>query len=259
MMVELRVRDLFVLSAVLGTMIGTMTFFMHIFSTGIEVDDLGASLKVGILVGIATSVVILTYTSVRYVERSRRLASKETEVDALDRLQILFMPVEEEAQSLPWASEQPWTTASHIRRDRGVLTVDLHALGVPQARTVVEQIIASREWVGRVRIITGRGLHSKTIPKLRPMVIERLRQIERELDWELLLKKGSVTLRPVGKAPTPARWLLRFIFLGGPITIAFALSFRDLAGDGARSQGIQVGIVLGILLSGMLASYRERQ
>ena len=92
-----------------------------------------------------------------------------------------------------------------------------------------------------------------------PMVIERLRQIERELDWELLLKKGSVTLRPVGKAPTLARWLFRFIFLGGPITIAFAFSFRDLAGDGARSQGIQVGIVLGILLSGMLASYRERQ
>ena len=91
------------------------------------------------------------------------------------------------------------------------------------------------------------------------MVIERLRQAVKSLDWEILLKKGSLTLRPMGKAPTPQRWLMRFVFLGGPITIAFAFAFRDLAGDGAHTQGLFVGIGLGILLSGMLATYRERQ
>ena len=71
----------------------------------------------------------------------------------------------------------------------------------------------------------------------------------RELNWELLMKKGSVTLRPIGEAPTLRKWLLRFVFLGGPITFAFALAFRDLAGEGSYDQGLRVGIVLGMLLS----------
>ena len=49
MMVELRVKDVFILSAVLGTMVGTMTFFMHIFATGINVDDLGKSLRLSLI------------------------------------------------------------------------------------------------------------------------------------------------------------------------------------------------------------------
>ena len=39
-MTELRVRDLFTLSTVLGLMIGTMSFFMHIFANGMDVSDL---------------------------------------------------------------------------------------------------------------------------------------------------------------------------------------------------------------------------
>ncbi len=258
-MVDLQVRDVFILSAVLGTMVGTMTFFMHIFATGIDVDDLGTSLRAGVFTGIATTVVILSYTSVRYVERQRRLAEVEVTIDPIDRLQLLLQPLEHQAAQLPWASEKVWTTASHVRVDRGTLTVDMHELDLEMARQVLEKVIASREWIGRVRIVTGRGLHSKTLPKIRPMVIERLRQVVKQLDWEILLKKGSLTLRPMGKAPTPQRWVMRFIFLGGPITIAFAFAFRDLAGDGAHTQGLFVGIGLGILLSGMLATYRERQ
>jgi len=140
-----------------------------------------------------------------------------------------------------------------------VLTVDLHDLDLKQARAVVEHIIASRDWLGRIRIVTGRGLHSKGVPKIRPMTIERLRQVSSELNWEVLLKQGSLTLRPIGDAPTFTKWLLRFVFLGGPITVAFAFAFRDLAGEGAYDQGLRVGVVLGILLSGLLASYRERQ
>ena len=258
-MTELRVRDLFSLSGVLGLMVGTMAFFMHIFANGMDVSNLDTSLRVGGLVGISMTVVTLSYTSVRYVERSRRLSEAKVDVDPLDRLQMLLHPIEESAASLPWANERPWTIMSHVRRDRGVLTVDLHDLDLQQSKIVVEHIIASREWLGRVRVVTGRGLNSKSTPKLRPMAIERFRQVTRELNWELLLKKGSLTLRPIGDAPTLTKWFLRFIFLGGPITVAFAFAFRDLAGEGAYDQGLRVGIVLGILLSGLLASYRERQ
>ncbi len=258
-MVELRVRDLFTLSAVLGLMVGTMSFFMHIFASGMDVSNLDQSLRIGGMLGASMTVVTLSYTSVRYVERSRRLQQATVEVDLISRLQMLLHPIEEAAALLPWADERPWTIASHVRRDRGVLTVDLHELDLKQSRIVVEHIIASREWLGRIRIVTGRGLNSKSGPKIRPMVIERLRQVTSELNWELLLKKGSVTLRPIGAAPTLTKWFLRFIFLGGPITVAFAFAFRDLAGEGAHTQGLYVGIGLGLLLSGMLATYRERQ
>ena len=258
-MVELRVRDLFSLSTVLGLMVGTMSFFMYIFANGMDVSNLDRAMEVGVIVGASTTFVFLVYTSFRYVERNRRLSENTVDVDSLDRLKILLHPVEESALSLPWAQESPWTIGTHVRRDRGVLTVDLHDLGVKQAKVVIEHIIASREWIGRIRIVTGRGLKSKTIPKLRPMVIERLRQVCGSLNWELLLKQGSVTLRPIGNAPTVGKWLLRFIFLGTPITVAFAFAFRDLAGEGAYDQGRQVGIILGVVLSALLASYRERQ
>tara|TARA_B100001996_G_scaffold18433_1_gene15155 strand:- start:218 stop:997 length:780 start_codon:yes stop_codon:yes gene_type:complete len=259
-MIELRPRDLVILSTVMGFMVGTMSFFMYIFANGTEdVDNLSRALEIGAIVGGSTVLVFLSYTSVRYVERNRRLAEQKPEIDPLDRLQNIFYPVEEKAQSLPWAAESPWTTTTHVRRDRGVLTIDLHDLDLSLAKSVVDSIIASRDWLGRVRIITGRGLHSKTIPKLRPMVTQKLHSVTSELNWELLMKKGSVTLRPIGEAPTFNKWLLRLIFLGSPITLAFAFAFRDLAGEGAYDQGLKVGIVLGIVLSGMLASYRERQ
>ncbi len=258
-MTELRVRDLFSLSVVLGLMVGTMAFFMHIFANGMDVSNLEQSFRVGGMFGVSMTVVTLSYTSVRYVERSRRLQQATIEVDPIARLQMLLHPIEEAASTLPWANERAWTIASHVRRDRGVLTVDLHDLDLKQARAVIEYIIKTRDWLGRVRIITGRGLNSKAGPKIRPMAIERLRQVTRELNWELLLKKGSVTLRPIGNPPTVTKWFLRFIFLGGPITVTFAFAFRDLAGDGAHTQGLYVGIGLGILLSGMLATYRERQ
>ncbi|MEE2758567.1 MAG: hypothetical protein VYA86_01140 [Candidatus Thermoplasmatota archaeon] len=258
-MTELRVRDLFSLSSVLGLMVGTMSFFMYIFANGMDVSNLDRAIEVGAIAGGVTGIVFLCYTSVRYVERNRRLAEAQVEVDPLDRLQALLQSVEESSSSLPWAEERPWMISTHVRRDRGVMTVDLHDLDLKQSRYIVDQIIASRGWIGRVRIITGRGLKSKTVPKIRPMVIERLRGVTRSLNWELLMKKGSVTLRPIGEAPTFRKWLFRFVFLGGPITVAFAFAFRDLAGEGAYDQGLRVGIILGMLLSGLLASYRERQ
>ena len=75
-------------------MVGTMAFFMHIFANGMDVTNLDESLRVGGMVGISTAVVILSYTSVRFVERSRRLSEATVNVDPLDRLQMLLHPIE---------------------------------------------------------------------------------------------------------------------------------------------------------------------
>ncbi len=72
------------------------------------------------------------------------------------------------------------------------------------------------------------------------------------------MKAGSVTLRPLGQRPTLKRWFIRFIVFVGPITAWMALSFQDLAGSGAREQGFYFGLVAGIILTGLLSSYRQR-
>ena len=119
-MVELRAKDVVILSAVLGTMVGTMTFFMHIFATGINVDDLGKSLRIGIITGIATTVVILSYTSVRYVERQRRMAAAE--VSAAAHLKLLLDETKraaEEDKSKSLAEASVVASDAHSRERSG--------------------------------------------------------------------------------------------------------------------------------------------
>ena len=82
-MTELRVRDLFTLSTVLGLMIGTMSFFMHVFANGMDVSNLEGSLRIGVMIGASTTVVILSYTSVRYVERNRRLSDATVDLSLI--------------------------------------------------------------------------------------------------------------------------------------------------------------------------------
>ncbi len=255
---ELRVRDLFTISLVLGVMVATMTFFMYMFASGIDVTLLEFSLRLSLTTGGATSLIVLVYTSMRYIERMRKLATKQLEVPIEERLRAQLMDVEDAAADLPWAQDSAWTCNTHVRVDRGTLTVDLHDLNVPLAEKVMLRIMAGREFLGRVRVVTGRGAHSKTIPKLRPLALELFRNVERDLDWQMIQKRAYITLRPLGKVPTVKQWLFRFIVLGGPITVVLAFSFRDLAGEGAHQQGIWVGIGLGLVLSALLSSYRDR-
>jgi hypothetical protein len=90
------------------------------------------------------------------------------------------------------------------------------------------------------------------------MVNDRLTPIARALDWQILAKAGSITLRPLGKRPTVKVWMVRFIFLAAPFSIALALSFEELAGSAAREQGRIFGTAAGLVLTGLLASYRNR-
>jgi len=257
-LVELRVRDLFSISLVLGVMVGTMTFFIHMFASGIDVTLLYFSLRLSLTTGGATSVIVLVYTTMRYIERKRKQATQQETVPIEERLRAQLMDVEDDASRLEWAKDSRWTCNSHVRVERGTLTVDLHDLNIPLATTVMKRIMAGREFLGRVRIVTGRGAHSKTIPKLRPLALELFRNAERDLDWQVIQKRAYITLRPLGKAPSVKQWLFRFIVLGGPITVVLAFSFRDLAGEGAYQQGMMVGAGLGVVLSALLSSYRDR-
>lgn len=255
-MVEVGVKDLFGISIALGVMVATMGSFLALFTIGLQ-GDLLEAVRVGVTFGASVTVITLLYGGWRLFE-IKRGGGEEEGVDKVAYMQDLLRPVEAHAAGLPWASEKPWRVSTHVRTERGTLSVDLHDMDLPGARRILDLLIVNRPEVGRIRLITGRGTHSMGEPKIRPMVHERLNLVATALDWQMLVKAGSVTLRPMGKRPTLKKWLLRFIVFVGPITVSMALSFQDLAGSGAREQGFYFGLVAGIILTGLLASYRER-
>lgn len=255
-MVEVTFRDLFSISIVMGIMAGTMGIMLAYFSAGMEGEPM-ASVKFGAYVGSAVTTLTLIYGGWRLIELKRGIGNK-VQVDKVAQLRELLVPMEAYAAGLPWSSEKAWRISTHIRQESGTLTLDLHEMDLPGSRRILDLIIENRPMVGRIRIITGRGKNSPDRPVLRPMVNERLTPIARALDWQILAKAGSITLRPLGKRPSVKVWLVRFLFLVGPFSIALALSFEELAGSGAREQGRIFGTAAGLVLTGLLASYRNR-
>lgn len=255
-MVEVSFRDLLVISIVMGIMTSTMAAMLAFFSTGLEGDP-AAALQFGGMCGLSVVILTLLYGGYRLYE-IRRGSDRGEDVDRVSELRRILAFIEPHAASLSWAAQKAWRCSTHIREERGTLTVDLHELDLAGARTVLDKLIEHRPLVGRVRIITGRGKNSQGRPVIRPMVSERLDLVAKPLNWQKLAKAGSITLRPLGKRPSFKRWLLRFLLFAGPFTIALALSFEELAGSGAREQGRMFGAAAGLVLTGLLASYRER-
>ncbi len=92
--------------------------------------------------------------------------------DDLDRLQQALLPVERAAAGLAWADQRPWTTASHLWVEGRLPVVDLHDLGVRQARQAVDAVAGVAEGLdaGAVCFVVGRGRHSIGGSKLGPAV-----------------------------------------------------------------------------------------
>ena len=258
-MAEVNFRDLIGISLVLGIMVATMGAFISFFASGMG-EDPAQSLRTGGLIGGGMALIVLVYGSWRLLEiKQDRRKSGVTREDELASLRELLRPLEAHAASLPWAQDKAWRLDTHVRLDRGTMTVDLHDMDVEGARKMLDIIIQNRERIGRLRIVTGRGKHSAHgRPVLRPLVNERLNRVAQQLDWQLIPKTGSITLRPMGERPSLRLWILRFLVFIGPITIALALAFQDLAGSGARGQGLAFGSAAGVILTGLLASYRKR-
>jgi len=255
-MVEVSYRDLFGISLVMGIMTTTMSTMLIFFYSGLESNP-SESLKVGGLCGGSVSSLTLLYGGWRLIEMGRH--DKRTDkVDSVVQLRDILTPIEAHAASLSWAGQSPWRTSTHIRSERGTLTLDLHDLDLAGARRTLDLLIENRPLLGRIRIITGKGKNSRGRAVIRPMVSERLDKVARALDWQILGKAGSITLRPMGNRPTVKKWSIRFLVFVLPFTFAMALSFEELAGSGAREQGRLFGAITGVIMTGLLASYRER-
>ena len=254
-MVEVRVRDAFVISVVIGLMVTVMGSMMAFFATGMDEDGIISSLRTGFVLGLGVGTVILMFALARvrnHVEKGQaREEARAAEVVAL----------REEMSHLSDETDGAWDVGERIRRERGVLTFDMHGLDAPMAAGATEKLLGIRDRLQRIRIVTGRGeiLHDKSAdPGIRPAVLQRLRIGAEAVDWQVLEKAGSITLRPMGVAPTNAQRGRRFAIFVVPMCTVMGFTFRDLAGSTLEEQGLAFGIIAGVLLTALLSSYRDR-
>ena len=165
-------RDAFAISVVIGLMVTVMGSMMAFFATGMDEDGIMPSLRTGFVLGLAVSTVVLIFALARVrnhaVKGQAREVARAAEVAAL----------REEMSHLSDETDGAWDVGGRIRRERGVLTFDMHGLDAPMAADATEKLLGIRGRLQRVRIVTGRGeiLHEKSAdPGIRPAVLQRLR------------------------------------------------------------------------------------
>ena len=259
-MADLGFRDAAWLGGVVGSMVAVMATFVAIFLSGLDSPDVMGSVRSGIVAGLAGGVIVTTFAYYRMAESSRSGRNVEAErKQEVTKVRAILSPIEERAPRS--GSGTAWTVEEQVRRDRGVLVVDLHGLDAPSAAALTERLLERRADLGRLKLVTGRGetLHvGSADPGIRPAVLQRLRVDAQKAEWQVIQKSSSVPLRPMGRAPTPKEWLGRFVVFVVPMTGAMTLAFRDLAGSGMEEQGMMFGAAAGLLMTALLSSYRDR-
>ena len=248
-------RDAFAISAVIAVMVFVMGSMMAFFAGGMDEDAISPALRTGAVLGTTVGAVLLMFTLARVRDRAEkgdvRAAVRAAEVDAL-RAEMSY---------LTDATDGAWDVEERVRRERGILTFDMHGLDAALAAGATERLLGIRESLQRVRLVTGRGeiLHDKSAnPGIRPAVLQRLRIEAEAADWQVLVKAGSITLRPMGIAPSKALRARRFAIFIVPMCTVMGFTFRDLAGTTMEDQGLAFGIAAGVLMTALLSSYRDR-
>jgi len=256
---DLNYRDAVWLGIVVGSMVAVMATFIAIFLSGLDSPEVMSPLRSGLMAGLAAAVVVTTFAYYRLLDTSRSgkdpEAIKEQEVM---RVRAILAPIGERDTI---RVKQSWSIEEKIRRDRGVLVVDLHGLDAPSAAALTDRLLERRSDLGRLKLVTGRGESThpgSADPGIRPAVMQRLKVGAQSAEWQVIQKSSSVTLRPMGRAPTPKQWLGRFAVFVIPMTGAMTLAFRDLAGTGMESQGMTFGAAAGLLMTTLLSGYRDR-
>jgi hypothetical protein len=256
---DLNYRDAIWLGIVVGSMVAVMATFIAIFLSGLDSPEVMSPLRSGLVAGLAAAVVVTTFAYYRLLDTSRSgkdpEAIKEQEVM---RVRAILAPIGERDTI---RAKQSWSIEEKIRRDRGVLVVDLHGLDAPSAAALTDRLLERRSDLGRLKLVTGRGESThpgSADPGIRPAVMQRLKVGAQSAEWQVIQKSSSVTLRPMGRAPTPKQWLGRFAVFVIPMTGAMTLAFRDLAGTGMESQGMTFGAAAGLLMTTLLSGYRDR-
>ena len=253
--VEVGVRDAFAISAVIGVMVTVMSSMMAFFAGGMDDSAIQPALRTGIILGSVIGAVVLMFALSRvrgHAEKTEtREAKREAEVLAL-RSTLSFLSDD---------SDGVWNVDERVRRERGVLTLDMHGLTAAQSAEATQKLFEIRSSIQRVRIVTGRGeiLHEHSAdPGIRPAVLQRLRIGASDADWQVLEKSGSITLRPMGIAPSKSQRIRRFAIFVVPMCAIMGFTFRDLAGSGMEGQGMIFGVAAGLLMTTLLSSYRDR-
>jgi hypothetical protein len=256
---DLNYRDAAWLGIVVGSMVAVMVTFIAIFVSGLDSPEVTSSLRSGLVAGFTTTVVVTTFAYYRLRETTRSGrdlgAIREQEVV---KVRAILAIIEERA---PDSGGGTWSVEEQVRRDRGVLVVDLHGLDAPSAAALTDRLLERRSDLGRLKLVTGRGEDTRpgsADPGIRPAVMQRLKVGAQSAEWQVIQKSSSVTLRPMGRAPTPKQWLVRFAIFVVPMTGAMTLAFRDLAGTGMEGQGMTFGAAAGLLMTALLSGYRDR-
>ena len=144
-------RDAFAISAVIAVMVFVMGSMMAFFAGGMDEDAISPALRTGAILGAAVGAVLLMFTLARVRDRAEkgdvRAAVRAAEVDAL-RAEMSY---------LTDATDGAWDVEERVRRERGILTFDMHGLDAASAAGATERLLRIRESLQRVRLVTGRG------------------------------------------------------------------------------------------------------
>ncbi|MDP6496083.1 MAG: hypothetical protein QGI09_11905, partial [Dehalococcoidia bacterium] len=121
---DLNYRDAAWLGIVVGSMVAVMATFIAIFLSGLDSPDVIGSLRSGLVAGLAAVVVVTTFAYYRLRETSRSGrdlgAIREQEVT---KVRAILAMIEDRALD---SGGGTWIVEEQVRRDRGVLVVDLH-------------------------------------------------------------------------------------------------------------------------------------
>lgn len=255
---DISTKDAISISVVAGLMVGTMAVFISIFATGLDDPDILFSLKIGLITGSTASILILTFAIYRINEISSKGDSREERRrEEIDFLRAVLSPIAERVSS----DGNSWNVVQRIRRERGVLVVDLLGLDPPTAAAIGERLIDSRGGLRRVKIRTGvigKEYDSNYQPGVRNAIMQRLKIDAERVNWQVIQKSSSITLRPMGESPSLRLWVTRFGIFSIPVTLVMALAFRDLAGEGLEFQGLLFGASCGLVIAALAATYRDR-
>ena len=257
-MSPVELRDALIASLVIATMaILVVSIFTLIGQEGGE-WALFDSLSIGLQAGIFTFVVVLFLTLLRLRYISTNPTNK---VDKEETRQFLIGLGQNVMMSTSQGLAHSWDPEKKIQIIRGVITLNLIGLSPEIAVSVVQSLIDNRSRLGRLRLVIGRedSWESEiSTPNIRPAVLQRLKIDAERARWQIIQSKSTVVLRPTGTPPTKAKVLLRLTLYGPIMVPSMFFAFRDLAGTEGEVSGGAFGILMGVLLTALMASHRDR-
>ncbi|CAI8234280.1 MAG: hypothetical protein VX277_01755 [Candidatus Thermoplasmatota archaeon] len=244
-------KQAFQTGLVLGIAGFVFTFILHLYYIALDPDLILRGFKVAF----ASSIFLTIAGSLIFKLVGKKVWEGHQGVAPLDVLRTVLSPIEQKATNLLWSPIRTWKISTHVRSEGIGTTVDLHDLDIKMGKAVVEVLIAVRNKIGRIRLVTGRGKNSPEGAKMRPAILEMLRQRQGEHNWNMQIGQGSVTLRPKKNQLSNRVMFFKFILFSIPLCIGGYFGFSAIGNGDEISQ--VVGFVSGAFLAAILASYNN--